>query len=222
MLSWLGRFLSSSIGKKSLMALSGLSLVGFLVAHLLGNLSLFAGNEAFNEYAQKLEDLGPLLMVAEVGLLVLFIVHMGLALRTSKENREARDSRYQMRGTHGKSTFASRTMLITGLIIGVFLVIHIIDFRVAKALDSKSVEDLAVGVRNRLGSPLGAFIYLVGITALGVHLRHAISSALQTLGVNHPKYNDLIRMVGIGLAAILALGFASFPIYLLATGGAQG
>ena len=217
MLSWFGRFLTTSIGKKTLMALTGLSLVGFLVAHLLGNLTLYAGDGAFNDYAQKLEDLGPLLMVAEVGLLALFVIHIGLALKTSRENKEAREHRYQVRSSHGKRTFASSSMLITGLIVGAFLVIHIIDFRVAKLLGSSSVEDLALAVRNRLGSPLGAFLYLIGIVALGVHLRHAISSALQTLGANHPKYNDLIRVVGIGLSVLIAVGFASFPIYLLAT-----
>ena len=217
MLSWFGRFLSTSIGKKTLMALTGLALVGFLVAHLLGNLTLYTGNEAFNAYAHQLEELGPLLWVAEIGLLVLFSIHIGLALKTSRENKEARTSRYQVRADHGKRSFASSSMLITGLIIGAFLVIHIIDFRVAKLMGSDSVEDLAVAVRNRLGSPLGAFLYLVGIAALGVHLRHAISSALQTLGANHPKYNDLIRVVGIGLSVLIAVGFASFPIYLLAT-----
>lgn len=217
MLSWFGRFLSTSIGKKTLMALTGLALVGFLIAHLLGNLTLYTGNEAFNAYAQKLEDLGPLLWVAEIGLLVLFAVHIGLALKTSRENKDAREHRYQVRASHGQRSFASSSMLITGLIVGVFLVIHIIDFRIAKMMGSKSVEDLAMAVRARLGSPIGAFLYLAGIVALGVHLRHAISSALQTLGANHPKYNDLIRVTGIGLSVAIAAGFASFPIYLLVT-----
>ena len=103
--------------------------------------------------------------------------------------------------------------------MGTFIVIHVFDFRVQKLAGNPAMDDLALAVRERIGSPIGAFIYLAGIVALGLHLRHGFSSALQTLGANHPKYNGLIQAAGMGLAALIALGFASFPIYLLATGG---
>lgn len=216
MLSWIGRFLTSSIGKKTFMALTGLSLVGFLVVHLVGNLTLYSSNEAFNEYAHKLESFGILLNVAEVGLLGLFAVHIGIALRLSRENATARPQGYQVRNSMGRKTIGSSSMMITGLIVGVFVVIHVIDFRVAKL--SGNIDDLALAVRERLGSPLGATIYLGGVIALGVHLSHAIQSAFQTLGANHPKWTPLLTGAARGLAAILTLGFASFPIILLLGG----
>jgi len=219
MLNWFGRFCSSSIGKKTLMALTGLGLIGFLIAHLAGNLTLFADGdgEAFNHYAEVLES-NPLLPIAEIGLLILFVAHIALGLAVSRGNREAREDRYQVRATKGKQTLASGSMLITGLIVGVFLVIHIIDFRVAKLMGDESVQDLALAVKNRLASPAGASIYLVGVISLGVHLSHAFKSAFQTLGVNHPRYSPLIEKVGIGLAVVLFIGFASFPIYCLIQG----
>lgn len=217
--SWIGRFLSSSVGKKTVLAVTGLSLVGFLVAHLLGNFSLYTGGiEGFNEYAAALEDLGGLLMAAEVGLFALFVIHMGLALRIVRENRLARQEAYRVNATMGSSTAASRSMAITGLIVLLFLIVHIIDFRVPTLLGD--MDNLGEAVVQRLASPVGATIYLIGILALGLHLRHAIQSALQTLGIQHPNWSPFLRAGAMALAAALALGFASFPIYCLLSEGA--
>ena len=217
--SWIGRFLSSSVGKKTVLAVTGLSLVGFLVVHLLGNFSLYTGGiEGFNEYAAALEDLGGLLMAAEVGLFALFVIHMGLALRIVRENRLARQEAYRVNATMGSSTAASRSMAITGLIVLLFLIVHIIDFRVPTLLGD--MDNLGEAVVQRLASPVGATIYLIGILALGLHLRHAIQSALQTLGIQHPNWSPFLRAGAIALAAALALGFASFPIYCLLSEGA--
>ena len=217
--SWIGRFLSSSVGKKTVLAVTGLSLVGFLVAHLLGNFSLYTGGiEGFNEYAAALEDLGGLLMAAEVGLFALFVIHMGLALRIVRENRLARQEAYRVNATMGSSTAASRSMAITGLMVLLFLIVHIIDFRVPTLLGD--MDNLGEAVVQRLASPVGATIYLLGILALGLHLRHAIQSALQTLGIQHPNWSPFLRAGAMALAAALALGFASFPIYCLLSEGA--
>jgi succinate dehydrogenase / fumarate reductase cytochrome b subunit len=217
--SWIGRFLSSSVGKKTVLAVTGLSLVGLLVAHLLGNFSLYTGGiEGFNEYAAALEDLGGLLMAAEVGLFALFVIHMGLALRIVRENRLARQEAYRVNATMGSSTAASRSMAITGLIVLLFLIVHIIDFRVPTLLGD--LDNLGEAVVQRLASPVGATIYLIGILALGLHLRHAIQSALQTLGIQHPNWSPFLRAGAMALAAALALGFASFPIYCLLSEGA--
>lgn len=223
MLSWFGRFLNTSIGKKVSMAITGLALIGFLVVHLAGNFTLYADDtgEAFNAYAHLLES-NPLLPIAEIVLLGLFLAHIGMGIRVSLQNREARKSRYHQRTTHGKQTFASASMLATGIIIAIFLVVHISDFRIAKELVEGGEYDMAQMVKDRLASPLGALIYIGGVGALAIHLSHAFNSALQTLGLNHPKYTPLLEKAGLGLAVILGLGFASFPIYLLATGaGAQ-
>tara|TARA_R110002126_G_scaffold41590_8_gene120875 strand:- start:9910 stop:10563 length:654 start_codon:yes stop_codon:yes gene_type:complete len=211
----LRRFLTSSLGQKTLMALTGLGLVGFLVAHLAGNLTLFQGAEALNEYEHKLESFGPLLYVAEAGLGLLFVVHIGLALRVTARNREARGVGYRQRTHMGESTVASRSMLISGLVLLLFLLVHLIDFRVPKAMGSDSVEDMGVAVIDRLTSPIGFLIYMVGLTAMGLHLRHAFASAFQTLGVSHPRYSLWLRNAGFGLAVVLFVGFASIPIYLM-------
>lgn len=224
MLSWLTRFLSSTIGRKLLMAVTGLGLVGFLVVHLAGNLTLYADDtgEAFTEYAEALHATQPLLGILEIGLLVLFLAHIGLGIRVSLANREARRQGYRVRSSLGERTFASSSMLITGVLVLVFLVVHVADFRFATLVGTESVETLADAVKARLRTPWGAGIYLVGVVALGIHLSHGFASAFQTLGANHPKYTPWIRMVGLGLALLLLLGFASFPIYGLLTMGQSG
>ena len=213
MLERLGAFLRSSIGKKSLMSATGLALIGFLVAHLAGNLSLFADEtgESFDAYAELLES-NPLLPFAEIGLLLLFVVHIALGLRAASENREARQTRYKELASHGNRTFSSMSMIVTGLVVLVFVVIHVWDFR----FTTRDPEGLAFMVVSRLASPAGAIIYTVGVLALGVHLWHAWQSSLQTLGVSHGTYTAALRRFGYGLAVVLGVGFAAFPVLIFA------
>jgi succinate dehydrogenase / fumarate reductase cytochrome b subunit len=210
MFSRCGAFLRSSIGKKASMAVTGLLLIGFLVVHVIGNLTLFADGDgsAFNAYAHKLESLGPLKIVAEVVLGVLFLVHLGLGMRTAMENREARPKRYKDLAAKGARSPASMTMLVTGVVILVFLVIHIIDFRLADF----SKQGLAALVIERLSSPLGAGIYFVAMLFLASHLGHAFQSLFQTLGLRHPSYTPAIKTVGIAIAVLVAGLFAVFPV----------
>ena len=118
MLSQVARFVSSSIGKKVLMALSGLALIGFLVAHVAGNLTLYADEEgaAFNAYAEQLEATQPLLFALEVGLLATFVVHIALAFAVTRRNQEARRRGYRVRSSFGRRTFASSSMVVTGVV----------------------------------------------------------------------------------------------------------
>ena len=210
MLSWLRRTVSSSIGKKVMMALTGLLLIGFLVAHLVGNLLLYADEDgsAFTQYALALESRPLLLLAAEVGLAALFIAHIVLGVRVTLQNREARDDRYQVRATHGARTPGSATMIITGLIVLLFLLVHVYDFRLTK----DNGEDLVGLVEARLSAGTGFLIYTLGVAALGLHLSHAFRSALQSLGLHHPKYELLIRRASIAVGVILGLGFLSFPL----------
>lgn len=214
----LRRFLDTSVGRKTVLAITGMSLFGFVVVHLLGNFTLFSGTEALNEYADKLEALGPVLIVAEVGLLVLFVVHMGLALSLNRQSREARPEGYRQRANMGNSTTASRSMLITGLVLGVFLVIHIADFRIKKIMGNPDVADLGQAVVDRITSPIGLVIYLGGIIALGLHLRHALQSAFQTFGLSHPRWTQNVRCASVAIATLITLGFLSIPLYLLFIG----
>lgn len=201
------------------MAATGLLLVGFLVVHLAGNLLIYADKESadFDAYAQKLDG-NPLLPVAEIALAALFVVHIGFALRLNLENKEARSQGYAVRASLGKRTLSSASMVVTGLLVLVFLAVHLYDFRIGKLL-ADAGPSLGRMVRRRLSTPLGAGVYLLGVGALAVHLRHAFRSAFQTLGVNHPRLNPILERAGWAVAVLFGLGFASFPIYFLLAGG---
>lgn len=212
MKNWLGRFLSSSLGRKYVMAVSGLALVLFLVAHLAGNLTLFVGNDLFNAYAHALES-NPLLPLLEAGLAAVFLVHIALAVVLIVQNRAARRDKYRSELGKGGKSLASATMTITGPLVLVFLLIHLWDFRISKLFVDDGY-DLAVAVRERLASPLGATIYIFGLLALGLHLWHAFQSAFQTLGLGHPRWRQVILWTGRALAILLFVGFVSFPFWL--------
>ena len=209
MLSWLTRTAQSSIGKKTIMSLTGLALLGFLVAHLLGNLTFYADvdGEAFDHYAETLES-NPLLPLAEIGLIVLFVVHIVMALRVTIQNKSARGQGYAVKNTHGGRTTGSRSMIFTGILVLGFLILHLIHFRLQKD-DGVSMAAL---VKHELSQPFGAGAYVVGLLALGIHLSHGFKSALQTLGLNHPKYTPLFEKLGLALAVVITIGFLSFPL----------
>ena len=217
-MSWLRRTFDSSLGKKYLVAATGIALVGFLVVHLTGNLLIFSGKgESFDAYAKSL-DSNPLLPIAEVFLGVLFVGHITFALRANAANREARSQGYAVRASLGKKNLSSVSMVITGLVVLVFLVIHLYDFRWTK-MSQPDGTSLAGLVRERLSQPLGAGVYLLGVLALAIHLRHAFRSAFQTLGVNHPRLNPMLEKLTWAVAVLFGLGFASFPIYFLLSRG---
>jgi succinate dehydrogenase / fumarate reductase cytochrome b subunit len=210
MLTRLRGFLRASIGRKTLMSLTGLALVGFLIVHALGNLTLYADGDgtAFDGYAAKLEGTGLALLVAEIGLVALFVAHIALGMRTALENREARPARYRLTAPKGGRSIASTTMIVSGAVVLVFLVIHVLDFRLAE----RDPAGLAAMVVRRLSTPLGATIYLVGVGVLGVHLWQAFQSALQTLGLRAGAYAPMIRGLGMVVAVALAVVFATFPV----------
>lgn len=218
MLRWIDRFLNSSIGRKALMAVTGLLLIGFLIAHLAGNLSLYGEPGAFDDYAHFIGGL-EILPLAELGLALCFIVHIYMAVRTTLENRSARPIKYGIPGSHGKKTVSSTTMFISGLVILIFLIKHLWDFRLHKEAFEEAPAEV---VHTALNHPLTATVYILGAIAIGFHIFHAFSSAFQTLGINHPKYTPLLTWIGRVLGVLLALGFASFPlIFWLGQGGAH-
>jgi succinate dehydrogenase / fumarate reductase cytochrome b subunit len=221
MTGWWRRILGSSIGRKFVMAASGIALLGFLFVHLAGNLLIYSGEggKAFDDYARHLEE-NPLLVPAEIALFVLFAVHIFMALRVTGENRAARRQGYAVRSSMGERTIASSSMIVTGIVVLIFLIVHLADFRIGKLSAANESVGLAAMVKRRLREPLGAAVYLIGVAALGVHLRHAFRSGLQTLGVNHPRLNPLLVRLGWAIAIILGLGFASFPIFFF-TGGSR-
>lgn len=203
-------FLDSSIGKKITVALAGLLLVGFLITHLAGNLFLFGGESVFNRYAEAIEH-NPLLPLAEIGLVGLFLLHIVQSARATLANRAARPQGYQVYKGKGARTPGSRTMALTGTLILAFIVVHVATFKF-KAGGPKG-EELYQHVVNWFANPFYSGFYVLAVLGVGLHLSHGLQSALQTFGVNHPRYTPLVKKAGLGLAALITLGFASMPLY---------
>lgn len=208
-------YLSSSIGKKQLVALSGLLLCGFLLAHLAGNLLLLKGMDAFNHYAEMLSE-NPLLPVAEVVLLAIFSLHIILGLFVSWQNYNARPEGYEHRIEAGGRTPGSATMKYTGLFTLVFLVIHIGTFRFG---DDEGPGGLFGLVMEWFQNGIYAGFYVLAMAFLGLHLSHGFQSAFQTFGVNHPRYTPLIKAVGIVFALVCAAGLGLLPLWSHFIGG---
>ena len=215
-MSSIGNALASSVGKKIVMGLTGLLLVGFLVEHLHGNLKLIEdpSGQAFGDYVAMMKSFGPLLTVAEIGLALLFLCHVYLALRLTLENMQARRTRYAVRTTRGAATLGSLSMFYSGALILGYLVKHLVDFR----FDERFFADPQGEVRATLSQPGNAAVYALAALVVGVHLSHGFRSALQSLGVNHPAWNKALERTGKAVAVILALGFLSIPLYFLFTG----
>ncbi len=227
---WLWNALSTSVGRKFVMAITGLLLCGFLVAHLGGNLLLYVGDKgkSYNEYAHTLHKNAGLLAIAEIGLFGLFIAHIVIALQVSAENRLARKTGYVMRQSKQEGRLAAdgwrpdTWMLASGLIVLGFMVLHLIDFswelrpetHFYKSTDGKLLEpyDKAVAILST-SNPLSVIVYAIGTFVLILHLGHGVQSALQTLGFNHPKYTPLIKLLGLLFAIAIGLGFFSFPVF---------
>ena len=233
----LRRLLMSSIGKKYVMGLSGALLMGFVVAHLAGNLLIFKGDEAFNAYAAKLHALGPLLWAAEIGLVVLFGLHVLYAYWLAAENRARSGGRRYALNTRSKqeTTFlnlAPRSwMAISGSIVLAFLVLHMVDMRfgLRETLDPTfayatpfSDEDetgrekvlMYERVVDVLRTPLSFVAYTVGTVLLGFHLSHGASSWFRSLGLEVYGLGGPLKKAGVVLAVAVGLGFASIPLYV--------
>ncbi len=219
------RAASTSVGQKVVMAITGLALCGFLVAHLAGNLKLFAGEAEFNHYAETLHSLGPLLAIAEIGLFAVFVAHLGLAVSTTAMNRAARGASYEMKESKQEHFAlpkggASNWMLLTGVLVLGFLVMHIADMKLKRnplvdygpAMqtpgDPSVMSEFKV-VRQVLSNPPNAIVYFIGIFALGIHLTHGVRSACQSLGINHPRWNSLLKNFSLLFGWVIAGGFIS-------------
>jgi len=216
-LNWLTQALTSSIGKKFVMGITGLLLSGFLVAHLAGNLLLYVGPDAYNHYAHALHEQKILLAVAEVGLFVLFLAHLTIATVTTKENKSARKQEYTVKETKQKAPllafFPHNWMWITGVIVLGFVLLHLADFRLGLRNPGPEGEEPFDKAVRLLHDPITFVGYIAGVFVLGLHLSHGFSSAFQSLGLSHPKYNKFISCAGTAFAIIVAVGFASFPIW---------
>jgi succinate dehydrogenase / fumarate reductase cytochrome b subunit len=214
-------FYKSSIGKKWIVAVTGLILLAFVVGHLLGNLQIFLGEEAFNQYAFFLQNLGDLLWAVRIVLIAVFVLHIFTTILLAIQNRKARPQSYAV--THYKrSTLASRTMVISGLIVLCFVIVHLLDFTfMATHPEYRTMHD-ARGRHDVYHMVLAAFhqtwisvFYVVGVFLLCLHLSHGIQSLVQTLGLSSKSLADRLVFGGRVVAWLLFAGYASIPLSVL-------
>lgn len=219
----IGTTLKSSIGAKALMAVTGIILVLFVIGHMLGNLQVYLGADALNAYAAKLQSLGPILWVIRLVLLGTFLAHLSAALRVVKLNKQARPIGYQQRNDQA-TTFAARTMWVSGVLLLLFAVYHILHLTVG-VVDPASTYGLldGEGRHDVYGMVIAGFqhwpttaIYTLAMVVLSLHVSHGASSMLQTLGLRKPGNASCIDKVGPALAIILLIGNLSMPLSILA------
>ena len=210
-MNWYLFLLGSSVGKKMLMAVTGLCLVGFLSVHLLGNVMAFAGAEAFNGYAAKLHSLQPYLSVFNIVLAILGLVHIVVGIILFFENLKARPQKYEVYQNPGGRTIGSNTMPYTGVLILIFVIFHLLKFTFV----DKSVMPIYQQMAATFANPLWVLMYVVAMVIVAVHISHGFWSMFQTLGINHPRYMPLITKLGLLVTLVFGIGFGILPIYLL-------
>ncbi len=224
-LPWPIRFYQSDVGKKYVMAITGIVGLGFIVFHMLGNLHAFEGARQLNEYAEGLRDIGEpiaprtlLVWIGRIGLLVALVLHVHSAYTLTRSNRRARGSfGYEGDRTFLAANYASRTMGWTGVIILLFLVWHLADLTIGVELAN---PDFARGeVYANLIASLErwpVFLLYVGAQgALALHIWHGAWSLFQSLGVNNPRFNHWRAGFATTLATIIAVGYLTVPFSIM-------
>jgi succinate dehydrogenase / fumarate reductase cytochrome b subunit len=209
-MNWVVNTLKAAIGKKLMMAATGLAFCAFLVVHLIGNLTLYGGKDLFNSYAEHLHSLGPLVTLFELGLLSLAVVHVLTGLTLFYQNLRARPVGYCMKKKAGGRTIGSATMPYTGIVLLAFVAFHLINFHFVDKTHRTIFEIVAQAFAN----PAYVVMYVVAMIVAAIHVSHGFWSAFQTLGANHPKYMPLVRAVSILFSLIVGIGFGAIPIYL--------
>ena len=215
---------SSSIGSKFLIALTGFLLFLFLVSHLAGNLLFIAGPDAFNHYAHRLIS-NPLILVAEFGLVAIFLLHIVKTIAMFAGARGARPERYaatkwaKTKNDRSRKSLSSTTMILTGTITLLFVITHLVTFKFGPYYETaEGIRDLYRLQLAVFSSPGYIAFYLVAMTVIGFHLWHGISSAAQSFGLDSPKWTPRILWIGRGLTVLITVGFALLPIYTFVVG----
>ena len=213
----------SSIGRKLITGVTGLALILFIVGHLAGNLLLLMPTgELFNIYAHKLASLGVLLYVIEAGLTLFFLTHAYTGIQIARNKAKARPVKYEVYKTQGgksKQNISSRSMIVTGIVLLVFLVLHLLHFKYGVYHYTEiegigKVRDLYKTVVDYFANPLNVAFYVAVMILLGSHLRHGFWSALQSLGAMKPKFSNSIYGFGVILGFVISVGFLVIPIWL--------
>lgn len=209
-MNWLTNTVWTSVGKKLLMALTGLGFCVFLALHLIGNLMIYGGMDAFNSYAEHLHSLGPFFTLFELGLLFFAVVHILTGSLLFYQNFRARPQRYSMNKRAGGRTLGSATMPYTGFIVLLFVILHLFDFHFV----DKSHTTIFQLVSNAFANPVYVFIYTFAVIITAVHVSHGFWSAFQTIGANHPKYTPFLRGLSILFSLMIGIGFGFIPMYI--------
>jgi len=209
-MNWLTNTFGSSVGKKLMMAVTGLFFCVFLVLHLAGNMTIYMGKDAFISYAEHLHSLGPLLILAEWGLLFFAVIHISTGLFLFYQNFKARPTRYAVNKRAGGRTLGSATMPYTGVILLFFVIYHLFNFHFV----DKTHTTISQIVSTAFAQPSYVLIYTVAMIIAAVHVSHGFWSAFQTLGANHPKYTPLLRGLSLVFSLLVGIGFGFIPIYV--------
>jgi len=219
---------STALGKKYVMAVTGIMMIGFVVFHMVGNLKMFIGAEDFNHYGEFLRELlvpiAPrtvVLWIMRVGLLAATLLHIHSAYGLTVINHKARGVKYQSPRDYQVANFASRTMRWSGIIVTLFVLWHLADLTwgTANAVGTEGTfvrgDPYGNLVRSFERVPVSLF-YIVANIALGIHLFHGVWSLFQSLGINNPRFNAWRRHLAVGIASLVVVGNVSFPVAVLA------
>lgn len=216
------RVFNSSVGMKLLIGVTGFALFLYLIIHIAGNLMVFFGPSTFNKYAYTLEG-NPLIPIVEVGLLLIFLTHVYKTVTMFIGNQHARPVRYAKQRSAGppsRKTFASSTMIVSGLWLLIFIVIHVRAFRFGTDYEwPAGGRDLYRLEMETFASPLTVGFYVLSMLVVGSHLWHGISSALQSLGADHPRWTPRLLVAGKIVAAMIAGGFIVIALWAHVVGG---
>lgn len=220
-----GSRFSTTVGKELIVGVTGVLLVAFILMHLMGNLLILLGPGAFNDYAEKLHSLGELVWIARIGLIVTFTAHISMAISLARANASARGGqRYEVDKSAGRKTVATRLMLLSGIAILCFVLFHVYDFtitgdRTGSRSFVEGMGEASMGlygvVFNSFANPVRALFYIIAVCAVGLHLSHAISSVVVTLGFLADKGTDKAEFAAKAIGLLVAVGFSSIPIFVL-------
>jgi len=214
------RLLSDSIGRKAVMAITGLLMVLFVVGHLLGNLTIFAGLNGLNAYAEKLHALAPVVWGTRVVMVTAVLLHLVISIQITLENEAATPSKYAVTRLL-KATFAGRTMIYSGLALGAFIVYHLAHFTlhwtpgVVVIPDALNRADVFAMVTGAFKGFFIAAIYLLAVVSLFLHLSHGVQSTFQSLGLNNDVSAPRFGVFGRGLSIVFLIGYGAIPLAVL-------
>ncbi len=208
------RFWNTTIGKKAVMAVSGIILAGFVLAHLIGNLQIFLGPDQFNGYARTLRHLPELIWPARVILLIMVLLHIWSSLQLAVVKSEARPVGYSKHTSTG-STYASRTMYLSGPVIAAFVVYHLMQFTFGVGGTPYQPFDAYGNVIQGFRVPAVSIFYIIAMALLCLHLRHGLWSLFQSLGFSHPRHTPRIKRAALLIALFIFFGFASIPVAVM-------